>query len=91
MKVLGANRRTITRAYIYEYGLLGLMTALAALLIGTLAAWAMITQILTLPWTFDVMAAFGTTALALLITIFLGFTGTRRALKQPPAPLLRNE
>ncbi|MDB5364754.1 MAG: glycosyl transferase family 1 [Rhodospirillales bacterium] len=91
LKVLGATRGRVLAAFLLEYGLLGLVTALAASGLGALVAWAVVTQVLDLRWTL-LPGAMGLTALgAAGITLALGFVGTWRALSQKAAPLLRNQ
>ncbi len=91
LKVLGATRGDVMRAFAVEYGLLGLLTAAIAALVGTLTAWAVLTYVMRIEWVFLPMAVLTTTVLATGITLALGFAGTWRALGQKAAPLLRNE
>ncbi|NNG02909.1 MAG: FtsX-like permease family protein, partial [Inquilinus sp.] len=91
LKVLGATRATVLRAFAIEYGLLGLVTAAIAALVGTIAAWAVLTWVMEVDWVFLPGAVVGTTLLCAGITIAFGFLGTWRALGQKAAPLLRNE
>ena len=51
LKTLGATRRTLISAYVLEYSLLGLATALFALLAGGLAAWFVIKMIMGFTFT----------------------------------------
>lgn len=91
LKVLGATRGTVLRAFLLEYGLLGLITAAVAGALGTLTAWAVLTQVMDIEWSFMPLAVAGTALLCTAITLTLGFIGTWRALGQPAAPLLRND
>jgi len=91
LKVLGATRGTIVRAFLFEHGILGLMAATIAIALGSLAAWAVVVPVMDLHWRFSVMAAFGVAATAAVITLAFGLVGTWRALGQRAAPLLRNE
>jgi len=91
LKVLGATRRTLTRAFLIEYGLLGLVTAVIAAAIGSLAAYYVITDLMELQFTFLPGTAAATACLGVLVTLVLGFWGTWRALAQKSAPLLRND
>ena len=91
LKVLGATRRNISRAFAIEYGLLGLVTALIAGAVGTVAAYFVITEVMSAPFVF-LPGTIATTALiATAITVLSGLVGTWRALSQKAAPLLRNE
>ncbi len=91
LKVLGATRRMVGRAFLLEYGILGLATAGISALLGSIAAYVVLTEIMELQFFFLPGAVAGTAGLALAITILLGFAGTWRALSQKSAPLLRNE
>ncbi|MCY0092726.1 ABC transporter permease [Hoeflea ulvae] len=89
LKTLGATRATLIRAYVYEYGLLGLATAIFALGFGAVAAWFVVSQIMTLPSTFMPDIALATLVGALILTVGIGLLGTWRVLGQKAAPVLR--
>ena len=91
LKVLGATRRRVLAAYAIEYGLLGAATAAIAGLVGTVAAWAVVTRIMEFEWLFQPWIAIATLAGATALTLAFGFLGTWRALGDKAAPLLRNE
>jgi putative ABC transport system permease protein len=91
LKVLGATRRDIVTAYVLEYGLLGLVTAAIAALVGSVTGWAVVTYLLGLGWSFEPMVVAVTALIATLITIGAGLIGTWRAMGQKAAPWLRNE
>jgi len=91
LKVLGATRATVIRAFLIEHGLLGLMAAAIAIALGTLAAWAVVVPVMDLHWRFSAVAAAGVALIAAAVTLLFGMVGTLRALGQRPAPLLRNE
>jgi putative ABC transport system permease protein len=89
LKTLGATRRTLIAAFSLEYALLGLATAVFALLAGGVAAWAVVHLVMTLNWSFDPVTALLTVAVALIITVGVGLAGTWRVLGQKAAPVLR--
>lgn len=89
LKTLGATRATLIRAYIYEYGLLGLATAVFALAFGGVASWFVVSRIMTLPSNFMPDIAIATLAGALVVTVGIGLVGTWRVLGQKAAPVLR--
>jgi putative ABC transport system permease protein len=91
LKVLGATRGAITRAYLIEHGLLGALSALVAGALGTIAAYFLITRLMKTDWVFLPGPLLWTTLLATLLSLALGFAGTWRALGAKPAPYLRNE
>lgn len=89
LKTLGATRATLIRAYVYEYVLLGLATAIFALGFGGVAAWFVVSRIMTLPSQFMPDIALATLVGALVMTVGIGLTGTWRVLGQKAAPVLR--
>jgi putative ABC transport system permease protein len=90
LKVLGATRVRLLVAYLLEYGLLGLVTAVFGLLAGTAAAYSVVVSLMGMDFVFDWPAALIAAAAALLVTIGLGLLGTWRILGQKPAAYLRN-
>jgi len=90
LKVLGARRRDIARAFMVEYGLLGGITALIAAAIGSFAGFLILTELMRMPFTFLPGPVIATALGAVLIAMIFGFAGTWRALGQKAAPLLRN-
>jgi putative ABC transport system permease protein len=91
LKVLGATRRRVLAAFLIEFGLLGVLTATVAAILGTVAAWAALTFVMDLRWTFLPGAVAATAALCLALTVGFGFAGTWIALGRKAAPLLRND
>jgi putative ABC transport system permease protein len=91
LKVLGATRRDIVTAYILEYGLLGLVTALISAIVGSVTSWAVVTWLLEVDWTPEPVAVILTAVIGTLITVGAGLIGTWRAMGQSAAPWLRNE
>ena len=91
LKVLGATRGRIAGIFAIEFGLIGVVTALVAAAIGTLAAWAVVTIILDMDWVFMARAVIATGLAGTAVTLTLGFIGTFIALGQKAAPVLRNE
>ena len=89
LKTLGATRQTLIRAFCYEYAMLGLSTAVFALFAGGVAAWFVVSQIMTLPSRFLPDVAIATIAIALVVTVGIGLAGTWRVLGQKAAPVLR--
>ena len=89
LKTLGATRRTLITAFSLEYLMLGLATAIFALLSGALAAWFVVSRIMTLPWVFLPNVAISTVIIALVLTIGIGLLGTWRILGLKAGPVLR--
>jgi putative ABC transport system permease protein len=91
LKVLGATRVRILKAYALEYGILGLVTAAIAAVVGSVAAFVVVTQVMRADFVLAPEVVAIVAAIATAITLVFGFAGTWQALGQKPAPLLRNE
>lgn len=90
LKTLGATRARLMAAFAAEYALLGIVTAVFGLAVGSLAAWAVTTEVMKIDFAFDPLGA-GLAALgALAATITLGLAGTWKILGEKPARHLRN-
>jgi putative ABC transport system permease protein len=90
-KVLGATRWRIVGAFLIEYGLIGLATALLAAILGAALAWAIVVHVMHASFALLPLVAAGTAAIAAALALAFGFVGIWRALGQKAAPLLRNE
>jgi putative ABC transport system permease protein len=91
LKVLGGTRGLITRAFLIENGITGVLAALVAGALGTIAAYFLVTRLMKIDWVFLPAPLLSTVTLAALMTAALGFAGTWRALGAKPASYLRNE
>lgn len=91
LKVVGATKPRIMVTFLTETGLLGVLAALLAALLGTLVAWAVVEKIMRMRWEFAMEPVLWTLILALAVTTVLGFVGTWRALSLKAAPFLRND
>ncbi len=90
LKTLGATRLRLMAAFALEYGLIGLATAVFALLAGGVAAWFVVARIMSLPSAFLPEVALATVLLSLALTIGIGLIATWRVLGHKAAPVLRN-
>ncbi len=91
LKVLGARRGFIARAFVMEFALLGLLTAVIAAGLGTLAAWLVMTEAMETDWIFLPGRVALTVVGAVALTLGLGILGTWTTLGARPAEHLRNE
>ncbi|WP_277360127.1 ABC transporter permease [Brucella melitensis] len=90
LKTLGATRATLIAAYVMEYMLLGLATAIFALVVGGVAGWYVVVEIMKLKAIFLPDVALMTVVIALVLTVGFGLAGTWRVLGQKPAQVLRS-
>jgi len=91
LKVLGATRGRIAAIYALEYGLLGIVSGLLALGIGTAAAWTICRTVFGLPFAFSLGTAAITVAGGGAATLVLGLGGSWRALAAKPNRRLREQ
>ena len=90
LKTLGATRARLLGAYALEYLMIGLATAVFGVITGSVAAWLIVTRLMTLSFVWQAGSAAGVVAAALIVTVGLGLAGTLLALNQKPASVLRN-
>ncbi|HET9902591.1 MAG TPA: FtsX-like permease family protein [Xanthobacteraceae bacterium] len=90
LKTLGATRGQLLAAYGLEYLLLGLVTAIFGMLMGSLAAWYVVAEIMNLRFVWLPGAALAAASAAVALTVVFGLSGTLTALSQKAAPVLRH-
>ena len=90
LKTLGATRARLLGAYVLEYLMIGFATAIFGVIAGSVAAWLIVTRLMTLSFVWQAGSAAGVVAAALVVTVGLGLAGTLLALNQKPATVLRN-
>ena len=90
LKTLGATRARLLGAYVLEYLLIGFATAMFGVIAGSVAAYLIVTRLMTLGFVWQAGSAAGVVVAALVVTVGLGLVGTLLALSQKPASVLRN-
>jgi len=90
LKTLGATRARLLGAYALEYLMIGFATAVFGVIAGSVAAWLIVTRLMTLSFIWEAGSAAAVVAAALIVTVGLGLAGTLLALNQKPATVLRN-
>ena len=90
LKTLGATRARLIGAYALEYLMIGFATAVFGVIAGSVAAWLIVTRLMTLSFVWQAGSAAGVVAAALVVTVGLGLAGTLLALNKKPATVLRN-
>lgn len=91
LKVVGATRAQVRRAFLVEFGLLGATAGVIAAGIGTAAAWGVVRFVMGAEWVFLPGTLAVTVLACTALTLAFGYVGTALALRARAAPLLRNE
>ena len=89
LKTLGATRGKLIRAYMTEYGLIGLAVGVFGGLAGIASAYFVLARVMQVQFTIQPFAAILATLLSIVLAITLGLLGTWRILGEKPARLLR--
>jgi putative ABC transport system permease protein len=90
LKTLGATRARLLKAYIYEYALIGLCTAVFGVGAGAVAAYEIVRRVMELDFVWLWPQAIAAAAIAVAATVILGLLGTYRILGRKPASYLRD-
>jgi putative ABC transport system permease protein len=90
LKVLGATRTRLLSAFLAEFSILGVCTAVFGVLAGTAAAYGVVTRVMHLDFVWLLPLALMAACGAVLLTIGLGLVSTWRILGRSPAPYLRD-
>ena len=89
LKTFGATRARLLAAYAIEYLLIGAVTVLFGVAMGTLAADLIVTRVMEFPFVFVAGETAGAALAAVTVTLALGLAGTFTALGRKPAEVLR--
>jgi putative ABC transport system permease protein len=91
LKALGARRRQILLSHLAEYAMIGSSVAVAAVLAGSAAAYAITAWVMDVGFAFDPWAVGQSLALALALMLAFGLRGTWRVLRARPMGYLKAE
>ncbi len=89
LKTIGSTRFDVLRAFAAEYALIGLSAAIVAAVLGSAAAWWLVTQELELAWSFRPWTVLGALAAGSLLSLATGLLASVGALRRPPVDSLR--
>ncbi|MEM7046532.1 MAG: FtsX-like permease family protein [Pseudomonadota bacterium] len=91
LKVLGTSRSILTRAFLWEFSIVGLAAGFWAALVGSVAAYGLVRFMFDMTWQWDAQAALLALGVGLLVLLVFGMAFLLRTLRQPAAAALRNE
>lgn len=89
LKILGAVRSDVLKAYVTEYALLGMITGVIGFALGGLAGYVVIVYVMELEFTFFPVVMISTIGASIFFTVFFGLIGTWSALGAKPTEVLR--
>jgi putative ABC transport system permease protein len=89
LKVVGATRMDILKAYIFEFVILGVATGIVAILLGSIAAYGIVVGIMEMEWTFSLSIPLITVVASIIITMSIGMFSIWKAMSVRPAQVLR--
>ena len=90
LKVLGARRRVLMRSFLVEYLVIGVAVAVVGGLLGSLAAWLVVTQVMGLPWSPAALPLAAVLLAAIAAVLAVGAGSLWRLIGLPAAPVLRS-
>ncbi len=89
LRVLGASRRQLVVMQLAEYGLLAGLMGAVALVLGTTAAWGVITQVFEFDWLPNWAQVFGVLGAGLALVLAFALGASLPVLRARPARVLR--
>ena len=91
LKALGVPRQRILVSHVIEYGMLALIAAVFALVLGSLAAWITVHQVMSVAFSFSWAAVIQALGLAFTLVALFGGIGTLAVLRAPVVSYLKSE
>lgn len=91
LKAIGATRRQILSMHLIEYVILASVTAVVSVIVGSLGAWAALTYLINVPFSFSWSGVGQAMLLSIGLVLAFGLVGTARVLGAPPVPHLRGD
>ena len=88
-RVAGASRRQLLLLQLAEYGFLGVVLALVALVLGSTIAWAVIVQLFEFDWLPDWPRVLAVLGAGLALVLASALAGSLPLLRAKPAEALR--
>ncbi|MBL4601773.1 MAG: FtsX-like permease family protein, partial [Emcibacteraceae bacterium] len=89
LKVVGATRMDIIKAYVFEFIILGVATGFVAIILGTVASYGIIVGIMEMDWVFSLQIPLLTVIVSIIITMSIGMFSIWKAMSARPAQVLR--
>lgn len=91
LRTLGARRPQLVRILIAEYAVLGVLAALAAILLATAAGWALVRFVFDGAFALPGIELLALAASVAGLTVLVGLAGSTEVWRRPPLEVLRAE
>jgi putative ABC transport system permease protein len=91
LRTLGATRSQVRKILLVEYAALGALAALTGVLLAVSAAWALSYFVFQTPFAPSVLLIATAVTTVTLLTVGIGWLGSRGVLNAPPLEVLRGE
>jgi putative ABC transport system permease protein len=91
LKTIGMTRRDVLAVFAIEYALTGAVAALVGIAAASLLAWAVLTELMDLPWTPRASELLLAIAITVGLAVAAGLIASARALSAMPVEVLRSE
>jgi putative ABC transport system permease protein len=91
LKTLGMTQGEVAGMLAVEFTVIGAVAGMIGSAGGSLLSWAVITRGLELEWSWQPATLATAIAITLILTATTGILSSRRALRQPPAVILRGD
>jgi putative ABC transport system permease protein len=91
LKTIGMTRRDVLAVFAIEYALTGAVAALVGIAAASLLAWAVLTELMELPWTPKASELLLAVAITVGLAVAAGLIASARALSAKPVEVLRSE
>jgi len=91
LKTLGATRRQVLQILIVEYTALGVLAAIASVVLASVAGWALARWVFEAPFQLPALQLGGLTLLLIGLTLGVGLWNSAEILKRAPLAVLREE
>jgi putative ABC transport system permease protein len=91
LRTLGATRSQLFRIVLAEYAALGLLSALAAAVLSTAAAWALARWVFEDTFAVPAGPLAGLTLGVVVLTVVVGLANSREVIRRTPLEILRQE
>lgn len=90
-KTIGASKKQLTLLYALEFAFVGAISAIFAVLLGSISAYAFMHYVLGNEFHFSATLSINIIVIGMAVAMIAGFVGRWRALQQSSAPYLRND